>query len=134
MEAACQVPRHKKTNESIYRAAQTQNNEWENGAMLSDACAGKCRYEDFNLEYRIVSFTYIYKQFLSIEAICYNPSPSYHKEAVFKYSTTNLNSNDERLKVARLIMDTIIHDLDIPADNVYKLVVKNDEVFYLHST
>lgn len=102
--------------------------------MLSDACAGKCKYEDFNLEYRIVSFTYIYKQILSIEAICYNPSPSYHKEATFKYTTTNLNSNDERLKVAKLIMDTIIADLELSADKLYKLAITGNQVFYIYST
>ncbi len=97
------------------------------------ASSGVCKYEDFELEYQIVSLDYSFNKILSIEAICYNPSPSYHKEATFKYSTTNLNSNDERLKIANLIINTIVGHLGTERNKLRRLSIRNGEVFYMCS-
>ena len=95
--------------------------------------AGECMYEDFKLEYQIVSLEYVHKKCLKIEAICRNSRNALDKEAVFKYSTTNLNHQDERLKISFSIIDSVIKNLNLEKDKVFKLVVKNGEVFYIHS-
>lgn len=96
------------------------------------SCAGVCMYEKFKLEFQIVYLEYIYNKSIKIEAVCYNRKNSINKEEIFKYSTNNLNSSDERMKVSLSILDSVIKNLDLEKDNLYKLNVKNNEVFYIH--
>lgn len=95
------------------------------------ACAGKCMYEDFKLEYQVVHLEFVRKKFLKLEVVCYNPYNTLDKEAVLKYHTTNLNSSDEKLKVVLSVVDSIIKNLNLEKENLYKLVVRNHEIFYL---
>jgi hypothetical protein len=95
--------------------------------------AGECIYENFKLEYQIVRLEYVHKKCLKIEAICLNPRNSLDKEVVFKYSTNNLNVQSEKLKISFSIIDSLIKNLDLQKDKIYKLVVKNGGVFYIHS-
>jgi hypothetical protein len=93
-------------------------------------CAGECMYENFRLEYQVVHLEFVKNKFLKIEAVCYNPS-TFDKEAVFKYTTNNLNSPDEKLKIAFSIIDSVIKNLDLSKDKIYKLIVENNKVFYI---
>lgn len=95
------------------------------------ACAGECMYENFRLEYQVVYLEFIKDKFLKIEAVCYNPYNVLDKEAIFKHSTSNLNAFDERLKISYSIIDSVINNLNLPKDKLYKLIVKNNQVFYL---
>lgn len=94
-------------------------------------CAGECMYENFKLEYQVIHLEYIKNKLLKVEAVCYNRHNTLDKEAVFKYNSNNLNIQDERLKIALSIMDSIIKNLDLPKENLYKLVVENNQVFYI---
>jgi hypothetical protein len=98
---------------------------------MSDSAYGECLIEDFRLEYKVINLTYIYNRFLHIEAICHNHLHPYDKEAVFRYNTTLFSSNDKKLKIALLIIDSIIKDLDIPS-NITKLSIVNGKVFYIY--
>lgn len=98
---------------------------------MSDSAYGECLIEDFRLEYKIVSLTYIYNKSLHIEAICHNHLHPYDKEAVFMYHTTSFSPGDKKLQIALLIINSIIKDLDIPK-NITKLSVANGKVFYLY--
>jgi NhaP-type Na+/H+ and K+/H+ antiporter len=95
------------------------------------ACAGVCMHENFKLEYQVVDLEFVRNKSIKIEAVCYNRHASIEKEAVFKHSTNNLNLLDERLKIALSIMDSVIKNLDLPKDKLYKLVVRNHQVFYI---
>jgi len=98
------------------------------------ACAGECMYENFKLEYQVVHLEYVRNKHLRIEAVCYNPHNTLDKEAVLKYSTNNLKSPDEKLKIALNMVDTLITNLDLSKEKLYKLVVRNREVFYISET
>jgi|ERR1700722_4685537 len=95
--------------------------------------AGVCMYENFRLEYQVVHLEYVYNKFLKIEAVCLNPFNKCDREATFKYSTNNFNINDERLKISFTIIESLAKNLEIDMDNLYKLIVKNNKVFYIHS-
>lgn len=95
------------------------------------ACAGECMYENFRLEYQVVHLEYVKDKLLRIEAVCYNPYNVLDKEAIFKHSTNNLNASDERLKISYSIIDSIISNLNLEKEKLYKLIVKNNQVFYL---
>lgn len=99
----------------------------------SNAAAGTCVYENTRLEYVVVSLEFIRNKSLKIEVVCLNPR-SFDKEATLKYTTTNLSLPDERLNIALSIMDDVIKNLDLPKDKLYKLVVKNHNVFYVCAT
>lgn len=95
--------------------------------------AGVCMYENFRLEYQVVYLEYVHKKSLKIEAICLNPFNEYDREATFKYSTNNFNINDERLKISFTIIDSVAKNLNLDMSKLYKLIVKNNKVFYIHS-
>jgi hypothetical protein len=94
-------------------------------------CAGECIYEDFTLEYVVISLEYIRNKSMKIEAVCYNRRNSFDKEAVFKHSTNNLNILDDKLRISYSIMDSVIKNMDLQKDKLYKLIIKNGGVFYL---
>lgn len=94
-------------------------------------CAGECIYEDFTLEYVVISLEYIRNKSIKIEAVCHNRHNSFDKEAVFKHSTNNLNMLDDKLNITYSIMDSLIKNIGLQKDKVYKLIVKNGNVFYL---
>jgi len=97
-------------------------------------CAGECMYENFKLEYQVVHLEYVRNKYLKLEAVCYNPHNTLDKEAVLKYNTNNLNSPDEKLKIALHMLDSIIAKLELPKEKLYKLVVRNLEVYYISET
>lgn len=102
--------------------------------MTNIACAGECMYENFKLEYQIIHLEYVRNKCLRIEAVCYNPHNTLDKEAVLKYNTNNLKSPDEKLKIALNMVDTLITNLDLPKEKLYKLIVRNREVFHISET
>jgi NhaP-type Na+/H+ and K+/H+ antiporter len=95
------------------------------------ARTGECMYEDFRLEYQVVNLEYIKDRSLKIEAVCYNPYNILDKEAIFKHSTNNLNVFDERLKISYSIIDSLIANLDLPKNKLYKLIIRDNQVFYI---
>lgn len=99
--------------------------------MGANNCAGVCTYEDFRLEYQIEYLEIIFKRSLKIQAVCYNPYNLYDREAIFKYSTNNLSSNDIRLKIAMSMIESLIKDLRLDKNKLYKFIVKNKQVFYI---
>lgn len=100
--------------------------------MSYTSCAGSCTYDNFKLEYQIVSLEFVRNTSIKIEAICYDPySKHLDKELTLKYNTNNLNSSDNKLKIVLSIIDSLIKNLDLPKENLYKLVVKNKQVFYI---
>jgi len=88
-------------------------------------------YENFKLEYQVTHLEFIRGKYLQLEAVCYNPYNTLDKEAVLKYSTTNLNSTDEKLKLVLSIVDSMILNLNLSKDDLYKLIVRNNQVFYI---
>ena len=90
-------------------------------------------YENFRLEYQIVSLEFIHNKSLKIEAVCYNPFNTLDKEAVLKYSTTNLTLPDKRLEIAFLLMDSVIKNLDLTKSKLRKLVIKDHQAYYIMS-
>ena len=97
------------------------------------ARAGKCLYENFNLEYQITYLEFIRDKSISIEAVCYNPIATIYKEIILKYSTTNLNSPDEQLKLSLLMVDSIIKNLALDKNKLYKLIIKDNNIFFVKS-
>jgi hypothetical protein len=97
------------------------------------ACAGECIYEDFNLEYQITELEFIKNKSISIVAICYNPRATIYKEITLKYSTKNLNSPDEQLKLSLAMTDSIINNLSLNKEKLYKLVINDNKIFFIHS-
>lgn len=95
-------------------------------------CAGECMYENFKLEYQVVYLEFIRKKSLKIETICINPNNTLDKEVVLKYSTNNLSTPDEQLKIAYSIMDSVIQNLNLSRDKLFKLIVKNHQIFYVY--
>lgn len=95
------------------------------------ACAGACMYENFKLEYQVVYLEFVHNKYLKLEAVCYNRLNSIDKEATLKYSTSNLNSPDERLKISFLIMDSVIKNLNLSKDKLRKLIVKDHQVHFI---
>ena len=93
--------------------------------------AGECIYENFKLEYQVIILEYVRGKSLKIEAVCFNPFNEYDKEAVFKHSTTNLKIVDEKLKIAFSILDSVIGNLNFNKEKLHKLVIKNNQVFYI---
>jgi hypothetical protein len=98
------------------------------------ACTGACMYENFKLEYQVVYLEFIHNKFLKIEAVCYNPSNPLDKEAILKYSTNNLNTPDERLKIAFMMIDSVIKNLNLSKSNLRKMVIKDHQVYYICKT
>lgn len=96
-------------------------------------CAGECMYENFKLEYQVVHLEFIHNKYLNIEAICYNPFNQYDRESIFKHTITKFNSSDIKLKIALSIIDSIIKNLNLPEDKLYKLVIRDNKIFYIHS-
>lgn len=94
-------------------------------------CAGECMYENFRLEYQVTALEYIHNSYLKIEAVCFNPYNEYDREAIFKYSTNSFLAKDERLKIAMLIIDSLIKNLNLSKDSLRKLIIKNKETFYI---
>jgi hypothetical protein len=90
-------------------------------------------YENFRLEYQVVHLEYVHKKLLKIEAVCLNPFNEYDREAIFKYSTNNFNIKDERLKISFALLDSVAKNLNLDMDNLYKLIVKNNKVFYIYA-
>lgn len=97
------------------------------------ACAGQCIVEQFKLQYQIVNLQYIVGKSISIEAVAYNPYSSPDKEAVLKFSTTNLNSPDKRLDIAMSMVDDVIANLGLDADKLRKLIVRDSQAFWVCS-
>lgn len=96
--------------------------------------AGVCVYENIRLEYQIINLEFVHNKFLKIEAICLNPSNIYDREATFKYTTNNLNSLDERLKISFAIINSVAENLSLDTNKLYKLIVKsNNKIFYICS-
>lgn len=98
---------------------------------MNTACAGECMFENFKLEYQVVELEYVKNKYLRIEAVCYNPRNTLDKEATLKYSSNNLKSTDEKFKIAIGMVDRLITNLDLSKEKLFKLVVRNGEVFYL---
>lgn len=98
------------------------------------ATAGECIWESFNLEYQITELEFIKNKSLSIEAICYNPTATIYKEITLKYSTKNLSAPDEQLKLSLIMIGSIINNLSLNKNKLYKLVIKDSKIFYLCST
>lgn len=96
------------------------------------ALAGECMYEDFRLEYQVVSLEFIRNKHIKVEAVCYNPHNTLDKEAILKYSTNNFNSNDGRLEIALSMLDSLTKNLNLQKETLYKLIIKDHQVFYLH--
>lgn len=100
--------------------------------MSYTSCAGSCTYDNFKLEYQVVSLEFVRNKFIKIEAICYDPySKHFDKELTLKYHTTNLKTSDNKLKIVWSIIDSLIKNLELPKENLYKLVVKNKQIFYI---
>lgn len=100
-------------------------------AIHNTACAGECTYKKFKLEYQITSLELIIGKSLKIEAVCLNPSNSFDKEVIFKYSTNNFSSGDSRLDVAFLMIDDVIKNLELDKEKLRKLVIKDHQAFYV---
>ena len=94
------------------------------------ATAGVCVYNEYKLQYQIVSLEYVANKSLKIEAICYNKR-SFDKEAVFKYSTNNFRLFDERLEVSLTIVDSLIENLKLDKSKLKKLTVIGGEIYYI---
>lgn len=97
----------------------------------TSVCTGECIYQKFKLEYQIIYLEFIQDRSLKIDVVCYNPFNEYDKEAILKYSTNNLKSTDERLKIALLIVESAIKNLKLDKNKLFKLVVRNNKIFYL---
>jgi hypothetical protein len=95
------------------------------------ACAGECVYQQFKLQYQVVQLEYVRGKCLSIVAICYNPYNSLDKESTLKYSTSNLNIPDKRLDIAMSMVDDVIKNLELDANKLYKLVIKDSQAFFV---
>lgn len=94
-------------------------------------CAGECMLDTFRLHYNVVSLEFIKDKSLTIEAICYNPFDPVNREAIFKHTTNNLSSKDDKQVIAISILNSFIESLELSRDNLYKLVVRNKEVFFI---
>lgn len=99
--------------------------------QTNTACAGKCIYESYKFEYQVIHLEFIRNKHLELEIVCYNKHNTLDKESTLKYNTNNFNSADEKLKIALSIMDSVIKNLNLEKEKLYKLVVRNREVFYL---
>ena len=94
------------------------------------ATAGVCVYNEYKLEYQIVSLEYITNRSLKIEAICYNKR-SFDKEAVFKYSTNNFRLFDERLEISLTIVNSLVENLKVDKAKLKKLTVIDGQIYYI---
>jgi hypothetical protein len=94
-------------------------------------CTGECLFESFKLEYQITSLEYVIGKSLIVEAVCYNPFNQHDKEAILKYSTTNLKSSDRKLELVLLMVNNFIDNLKLDKTKVRKLVIRNKEIFYI---
>jgi hypothetical protein len=99
--------------------------------MVDTSTAGTCSFENYKLEYKILNLEFISGKSLSIEAVCYNPNNKHDREAIFKYSTNNINVYDKRLEIAFLIVRTLIKTLQLNEDNLRKLMVRNNKAYYI---
>jgi hypothetical protein len=97
------------------------------------ACAGECIYDQFRLQYQVINLEYIKGKSLSIVAVCYNPFNSLDKESTLKFSTNNFNIPDKRLDIVMSIIESVIENLKLPKDKLFKLVVKDSQAFYICS-
>lgn len=98
---------------------------------INIAYTGECVYEDYRLKYQIIDLEFIKNKFFKIEVVCFSRFNEFDREAIFKYSTSNLNSSDERLKVAMSIFDSIIKNIKLEKNNIYKLCVRDKKIYYI---
>lgn len=90
--------------------------------------------DDFRLEYQVISLEYVLHKSLEIVAVCHNPWGVLDKEATFKYSTTNFPIGDEKNRLALLIVESVIKNLELPKEKLRKLVIRNGQVFFVCKT
>jgi hypothetical protein len=97
------------------------------------AHSGQFKYQRERFEFRVSTLEFVRGKHLMIEAICYAPDMAYpnNKEHVFKYSTTDFHVPDEPLKVALTIISAIIKKAKLPKNKLYKLTVRNNEVYWI---
>src|SRR6202035_3546093 len=96
--------------------------------------AGQCMVDDFRLEYQVIHLEYVLGKLLVIEAVCRNPYATalLDKEATFKHTTTKpLPFADEKTRIALLIVESVIKNLELPREKLRKLVIRGGQVFFV---
>lgn len=97
------------------------------------AYSGFFKYKKSKFEFRVLNLEFVRGKYLTIEAICYNPNLDYpnNKEKTIKYNTANLSVQEEELNIAMVIVNTIIKKCNLPREQLHKLCVRNNEVFWI---
>lgn len=100
--------------------------------VANTTCAGECIYDNFKLEYQIVSLEFIRDKSLTIEAICYNKKSKHiDKEMILKYRSSNLSTPDGKQKIVLSILFSLMKNLNLQKEKLHKLVVRNNQVYYI---
>lgn len=95
---------------------------------------GQCFYKEFKMEFQILNLEFIKGKNLYIEAICYHPTSAKNKEVLFQYNTSNTESCsplDEKSAIALMIINLTIDKLKLNKNNLYKLSIKNKDVYHI---
>ena len=100
--------------------------------MQNLAHTGKCYFKEFKMEFQILNLDFVKDKSLSIAAVCYHPTSAKNKEVLFHFNTLNTKyPTDEQSAIAFIIMNLTIERLKLNKENLYRLSIKNKDVYFL---